>query len=397
MTPEGVSAAGRGGGAGGASEGSAADQQAAGGEVEQRPERPESAQTAESGARVEAEAAGTQAAASARVAASEEWELGKTAMQKNLEAALAPATAAQYKYGWRKFTQYCLKANRTPLSCTGAEVATYLSYTAEKASGMGGVLAARAAIRHHFRLREPHVKNPANSDEVIMTMKGLKRRFFKPVEKKTPLKKEDFCKLLEVATQGGDFSGVPLCRLRLAAQLAVMYLTFSRFEECAALKCMQIQKEGPNLVVTFKKGKTYQFGEARVAVMVGRPEELLDPVRVVLSYMDRLDTVSGNTNQLLFPAVASSAKGDRSLDRPATYKSVLKQFKELVVEAEVAIDTSTFGLHSMRRGGVTEAINAGASEHAVMKQMRVSTVGTVHRYATVDKHMLAGASAAIFQ
>ena len=397
MSPEGVSAASGGGGTGGASEVTTADQQVASAEVAASAEAAASTAAVVSTAATSTAAAASTVAASTTAAESAEWELGKTAMQKNLEAALAPSTAAQYKYCWRKFTEYCLKANRTPLSCSGAEVATYLSYTAETASGMGGVAAARSAIRHHFTLLEPHRENPANSNEVNTSMKGLKRRFFKPVEKKAPLKKDDFCTLLEVATQGGDFSGVTLCRLRLAAQLAVMYLTFSRFEECAALKCEQIQKDGPNLVVTFKKGKTYQMGESRVAVMVGRPEEPLDPVRVVLGYMDRLDTVDGNTNQFMFPALASSAKGDRVLNRPATYKSVLRQFKELIVEAEVATDPATFGLHSMRRGGVTEAINAGASEHAVMKQMRVSSVGTVHRYATVDKHMLAAASAAIFQ
>ena len=84
---------------------------------------------------------------------------------------------------------------------------------------------------------------------------------------------------------------------------------------------------GGNLIVLFPKGKTYQYGESRMAVITGDSTLMINPVRVIDVYMSRLEGVAGNKGGLLFPALASSSKGDLSLDKPASYDSVLKQFK----------------------------------------------------------------------
>ena len=51
----------------------------------------------------------------------------------------------------------------------------------------------------------------------------------------------------------------------------------------------------------------------------------------------------------------------------------------------------------MRRGAATCAINNGAPDHLVMKQMRVASVQTVHRYSTLDAASLKIASMAVFR
>ncbi len=55
-----------------------------------------------------------------------------------------------------------------------------------------------------------------------------------------------------------------------------------------------------------------------------------------------------------------------------------------------------YGMHSMRRGGVTGAVNKGCSDHEVMKQMRVASQGTVQRYATLDRKKLSRAVNVLF-
>ena len=99
----------------------------------------------------------------------------------------------------------------------------------------------------------------------------------------------------------------------------------------------------------------------------------------------------------LFPALRVTTRGETVLPRPASYESVLRQFKEAVVAAGVAADPATYGLHSMRRGAVTSAINNGASDHAVQKSMRVASGSTVRRYATLSDDALKSASTAIFK
>ena len=175
-----------------------------------------------------------------------------------------------------------------------------------------------------------------------------------------------------------------------------MFLSFSRFEESSALLRSQVKKSQGDLLVTFKKGKNFQYGEARKSVIAGQPGPK-NPVSVILSYMDRLATVDKSIDGFLFPALRSTTNGDSVLARPASYDSVLRQFKEVLLEAGVTADPSAFGLHSMRRGAVTAAINNGATDHAVQKQMRVASSATVRRYATLSDVMLKSASAAIFK
>ena len=55
----------------------------------------------------------------------------------------------------------------------------------------------------------------------------------------------------------------------------------------------------------------------------------------------------------------------------------------MLVEAGVTDDPSSFGLHSMRRGAATSAVNNGASDHSVQKQMRVMSVSKVRQYSTL--------------
>ena len=113
--------------------------------------------------------------------------------------------------------------------------------------------------------------------------------------------------------------------------------------------------------------------------------------------MDRLQSVHKATSGLLFPALTSSAKGDGVLQKPASYKAVLGLFKEAVIRSGVATDSSSFGLHSMRRGAATSAANNGASDHVIQKQMRVATVATVRRYSSLNIVSLKSACSAVFQ
>lgn len=176
-----------------------------------------------------------------------------------------------------------------------------------------------------------------------------------------------------------------------------MYCTFGRFEEVKQLKVHQLEFVGDDVVVTFCKGKTYQMGEARKSVMPGgsQGQGEVSPVSVLKAFLTRLELLEGNEGSWLFPGLRSQRGTLLSLNEPASYEAVARDFKKVVGEAGlVASNGGEFGLHSMRRGAVTEAVNAGADEHFVMKQMRVVTSSTVRRYATVNTAMLRKAALA---
>ena len=77
--------------------------------------------------------------------------------------------------------------------------------------------------------------------------------------KKKPLRADDFVRLLSSVT-GGNLWSVSLTSLRFAAQLSVLYCTFTRYEEVAALTVEQILVEAGDgdVVVMYARGKQYQ-------------------------------------------------------------------------------------------------------------------------------------------
>ena len=101
-----------------------------------------------------------------------------------------------------------------------------------------------------------------------------------------------------------------------------------------------------------------------------------------------LKKVKGNEGNLLFPSLACVNPRIRSLDKPASYDCLLNQFKALIIEAGVSKEAIGYSLYSLRRGGVTAAVNAQVTEHYIQKQMRVSSASTVRKYSTVNNENL---------
>jgi integrase len=324
------------------------------------------------------------------------WKDSVASMLYNVQCALSDKTAASYQYWWGRFEDFCSMSKRPSLPFSTVTAAAFFSFLAEGSAGIGGVDLARAALHYYWGLKYPDKMSPTDSVEVRSVVTGIKRRFKAPVSKKKPLTVKDFSKVLNVSTEGGDLKGARLCQVRLAAQVSIMFGTFSRFEEASSLKIRQVERRDGGLDVVFEKGKQYQFGEARVSSLPSQPHLPLDPVAVICAYIDRLVGLGAGADSWLFPAVAGVGSKTVLLDRPASYGCVLKQFKLAAEAAGVEGSPRDYGLHSMRRGAVTGAANKGCSDHVIMKQMRVASVSTVQMYASLDRPKLAEASNALF-
>ena len=327
---------------------------------------------------------------------SEEWDEIVSLVDKNLEHSVAPSTSTQYKYWWRRFQCFCSKFKLEATPFTEFTCIAFLSDTAENSKGVGGVDQARAALKHFHMMSCPDSESPTDSLRVTAVIKGIKRRFQRPVQKKRPIATKDFEKLLISATDKGNYKNVKLVDLRFAAQISVMFCTFSRYEESCALRVSDLMEEEEGMVVKFPKGKQYQFGEAREGVMLNQPDLVVNPVEVLKKYVSELSTV-GNSTSLLFPSFRYVGHKLVSLQGAASYDCVLKQFKTLAKKAGIAGKPEDYGLHSFRRGAVTTAVNNGCDEHTVMKQMRVASTNTVARYATLDRKRLGKANQMLFK
>ena len=318
----------------------------------------------------------------------------------NLSSAISLGSNYKYKYKfqrhWHLFTKFCNFFDGVPLPASSFTISAFLSFKAEAGKGMGGVLQARSALRHFHVLHFPEQKPPTDSLMVSGVIKGIRRRFQLPCRKKKPLNPKDFDMLLSCVTEKGNLGSLGFAQLRFAAQISVLYLTFARWEETAALLVKNVRFSKRFVVISYPKGKNFQFGESRKGVMVGGLGLTVDPVEVVKFYLDKLSECSGR-DDILFPAMRAQGKKTAVLPKVASYNAVLSQFRKFASLAGISGKPKDYGLHSFRRGAVTGAVNRGCDDHTVAKQMRVKGKDIVGTYATMSAKKLSLANTCLFK
>ena len=325
-----------------------------------------------------------------------DWSDISELIKINLSSALSVGSKDKYQRHWHFFTKFCNFFDRVPLPASSFTVSAFLSFKAEAGKGMGGVLQARSALRHFHVLHFPEQKPPTDSLMVSGVIKGIRRRFQLPCRKKKPLNPKDFDILLTCITEKGNLGSLGFAQLRFAAQISVLYLTFARWEETAALLVKNVRFSKRFVVISYPKGKNFQFGESRKGVMVGGLGLTVDPVEVVKFYLGKLSECSGR-DDILFPAMRAQGKKTAVLPKVASYNAVLSQFRKFASLACISGKPKDYGLHSFRRGAVTGAVNRGCDDHTVAKQMRVKGKNIVGTYATLSAKKLSTANTCLFK
>ena len=272
----------------------------------------------------------------------DEWDNLVQLVGVNVNSALSKSTNDQYNFWWKKFLEFCAKFEREPSPFCVLTAVAFFSWLAEQSNGVGGVDQARAALKHYHNKNFPGLSCPMDNVQVSSVLKGIKRRFAKPVEKKKPLAPQDFSKLLSFIV-GEDLSLLKMVDLRFAAQVSLMYCTFSRFEESVGLHVHHVVEEDGSFLVNFPKGKQYQFGEARTSVMLSQPQLPINPVVVLKHYLARLGTFS--EAKWLFPTLKCVGKNVVVVDKPVSYDCALKQFKHFAKEAGISGCPGDYGFH----------------------------------------------------
>ena len=319
------------------------------------------------------------------------WARSLSAKKKLQDVALAQSTRKTYSRAWDNYLEFlrgCGKADQKD----GNSVAAYLAHLAEKSQGLGGVDVARSALAHFFKLEGfSDRNNPAHAAQVDLVLKGAHRSYEQPTKKARAITPEELEAVVRAATGNLDWPSIPLVNFRLAAQLTLMYATAARYEEAKELRIEQLSIVEDGILVTFKKGKSYQFGENRHSVIADMPDLTLNPKKLLEEYLTRLKLEGkGGERDFLFPNLGSKKMA------AVSYEAGMKQFRQFALQAGIP-NPDRFTMHSLRRGSATTAANANVSTHLVTKHMRVSSETTVRRYATVSKKVLRDISKSVFK
>ena len=146
--------------------------------------------------------------------------------------------------------------------------------------------------------------------------------------------------------------------------LILSYSSFTRFEEIKPLLVDQVY------LVTFRKGKRYL--ESRLGVIPNLPELDFNPAAIFMEYREIVASLHASSNSFvdyLFPNSTTKKKATVLKNETVKYDSFLRTLKK---EASIAhlsfIELQhRLGAHSLRRGPVTVAVNAGTSDLHVQK------------------------------
>jgi integrase len=305
-------------------------------------------------------------------------------------------TALAYRSRWRSFDAWCAAAGRVALPATAQTVAAYLTHLATERG-----LKATSVDAHLTAIRAVHRGAGAVPPDGLTARKivvAARRREAARDGRHGPRK--------AVPVMASDLPAiVAACDLETAAGLrdrAVVLLGFAvlaRRSELAALNLSDIELvPGEGLAVTIRASKTDQSARGVIRRIHYASNERLCPVRAVREWMSFL-AARGFTAGPLFtridrwgnvgPAVggrytaATSRDGRDGRLRPQAIGAIVAALCETAGGTQTAAADSPNGLaqsgerrrysgHSLRRGGATSMLKAGAQPLNVSRHGRWS-------------------------
>ena len=105
-----------------------------------------------------------------------------------------------------------------------------------------------------------------------------------------------------------------------------------------------------------------------------------NPSNIFSIYFDKVAFLQSQSNcasNFLFPNIRVVKGKIFTLNSPITYDNMLKMLKREASLAHLPFSNFKLGLHSFRRGPVTQSVNSGTDPFLVKKLMRVQSLSMV--------------------
>lgn len=294
---------------------------------------------------------------------------------RDLAGAMAAETLRAYKSRFKSFSDWCLAAGRSPLPASSETVAAFIDALATRGRKYATIAQVVAAIsKIHAVYSEVHggaAAAPCKSERVRAALKRA-RNEIGVAQRQKDAATSDVMKTLIDAVDGS------IMDKRDKALLLVGFAGAFRRSELAALRVSDLKEEKaedgrPVTLVTVRRSKTDQEGRGMTKALFAAParEKKYCPVRALREWI----AAAGLEGDMpLFPRIR---KGGHIGADPMDGGSVALIIKRRAAAAGVELDLAG---HSLRRGFVTTAVKAGASERSIMYQTGHKSPEMVRRY-----------------
>ena len=296
----------------------------------------------------------------------------KNRFARNVIDTMSGETMRAYKSRLSAFAAWCESAGRSSLPASPATVAAYLESLESAGKSAATISQVVAAISKMHKVQG--LENPCVSEVVKAARKAARRRLGVAPHQKAAATSE----VVRALVSG--IEGTTLTDKRDKALLLCGFAGAFRRSELAGLRVSDLTEEKtpegrPVVVVTVRHSKTDQEGRGMTkAIFAARPrEKRFCPVTALRDWIAAAG-LSGDAP--LFPRIRKGGLIDAA-PVPMGGDSVALIIKRRAAAAGVELELSG---HSLRRGFVTSAIGAGASERSIMNQTGHKSPMMVRRY-----------------
>ena len=233
------------------------------------------------------------------------------------------------------------------------------------------------AVKHFHNINSK--PDPTNSTLVSYLLEAARRLCYRPSTKKQPIRSEHIHKIYEIITE----DGLSLLDLRNFTIIILSFTGFLRYDEVSNLMFGDIILFDTHMKIFIEHSKTDQYREG-AWVYIAKLDSPVCPVRTLKLYIERADISC--KNEFLFRAMTFFKKSNLHKIRAKNVAICYSTARSAVMSylSRIGLDEKLFGLHSLRRGGATEAANRGVNDRIFQKHGRWKTTGVKNGYVDED-------------
>ena len=264
----------------------------------------------------------------------------------------ADSTTKKYTGAYRRWKTWAATHALRHFPAQPHHIALYLQSIGDNLKSVSAAEAAVNALAWVHGLAGLH--SPTSNPIVQETLKGLKRIWSRPVQKRKPMPVEILADMVK------DFLVNPtLTNMRITTFSLLAFAGFMRFDEAIRVRACEVEVTPIMAKIAIPSSKTDPYRQGN-EVLISRTQSLTCPVSMLEKYMARIE-INSSSELFLFRGIVQTKEGERL--RPSgslSYSTVRVLFRKKL--EDLGHSLTGFGLHSFRAGGASAAARAGVPD-----------------------------------
>ena len=297
-----------------------------------------------------------------------------------LHARWADSTTSKYEKSWRDWGNWCALSPESPkLPAHPFYIALYINDMVLEGCRYGAFEAAALGIRYGHILAG--FDNPLDTLFLKATLEGAKRTVGKsPISRQKEPITTDMMRAV-VDTYGWSPN---LIQMRFIITCLVGFSGFLRISELLEIKVQNLTFEDDCMKILIPKSKTDQVREGHV-VYIGRSHSKYCPVSWLEKYLHQTK-LNLSPESFIMCRMAKTKLGHNAIGKHHISKTTINDdFHKFITPVCENSNSALYGLHSLRSGGASAAVNNGVSERLIGKHGRWKSGYSRDRYLKDDK------------